>query len=101
MDARQVQERRTRSLVGVAELQARRTRLEKEMMNLWIEHERNSGKKIKVDAVICLVAPHQVPEIERYNAAGYTSSWTLLEYPAGVIPVRTFNETDLGLIGNP
>jgi len=38
-----------------------------------------------------------VPEIERYNATGYTSSWTLLDYPAGTVPVREFNEGDLEL----
>ncbi|CZR55961.1 uncharacterized protein PAC_05849 [Phialocephala subalpina] len=59
-----------------------------------------SAVSSKVDAVICVIGPHPVPEIERYNAAGYTSSWTLLDYPAGSVPVRPFSETDLDL-GQP
>ncbi|KUJ17404.1 amidase [Mollisia scopiformis] len=89
-----------KTLPQVAELQARRTKLEREMMQLWVEEDGKGGKKSKVDAVICLIAPHPVPEIERYNAAGYTSSWTLLDYPAGSVPVRDFSAEDLEL-GQP
>jgi Asp-tRNA(Asn)/Glu-tRNA(Gln) amidotransferase A subunit family amidase len=89
-----------KALSQVAELQARRSQLEKEMMQLWIEDDGRGGKKSRVDAIICLVAPHPVPEIERYNAAGYTSSWTLMDYPAGTVPVKHFDEADLEL-GEP
>ncbi|KAI9660569.1 MAG: hypothetical protein M1821_009921 [Bathelium mastoideum] len=47
-----------------------------------------------LDAIICPVAPHPVPPIDRWNAAGYTAMWVLLDYPAGVLPVRTFHATD-------
>lgn len=86
-----------KTLHEVAELQAKRTNLEREMMDLWVEDDGNGHKKSKIDAIICLVAPHPVPEIERYNAAGYTSSWTLLDYPAGSVPVRKFSDQDLEL----
>ncbi|KAK0106368.1 hypothetical protein ONS96_004002 [Cadophora gregata f. sp. sojae] len=89
-----------KTLHEVAELQAKRTKLEREMMGLWAENDGKGGKRRKIDAIVCLVAPHPVPEIERYNAAGYTSSWTLLDYPAGVVPVRNFCEQDLEL-GKP
>jgi hypothetical protein len=48
-----------------------------------------------IDAFICPVAPHPVPPIDRYNGVSYTSSFVLLDYPAGVVPVRTFSERDL------
>ena len=87
-------------LSQVAELQARRSQLEREMLGLWIEDDGKGGRKARIDAIICPIAPHPVPEIERYNAAGYTSSWTLLDYPAGTVPIRDFVESDLDL-GKP
>ncbi|KAL2069216.1 hypothetical protein VTL71DRAFT_15554 [Oculimacula yallundae] len=86
-----------KTLYEVAELQAKRSHLERDMMDLWIEDDGKGGKRCKVDAIVCLIAPHPVPEIERYNAAGYTSSWTLLDYPAGTVPIRDFCEQDLDL----
>lgn len=63
---------------------------------MWMrDGDRLAGRS--VDAIILPVAPHPVPEIDRYNAVGYTSSFVLLDYPAGVIPVRKFRETDLEL----
>ncbi|KAH7370029.1 amidase [Rhexocercosporidium sp. MPI-PUGE-AT-0058] len=86
-----------KTLHEVAELQARRTKLERGMMELWVEGDGKGGKRCRVDAIVCLIAPHPVPEIERYNAVGYTSSWTLLDYPAGTVPIRNFCEQDLEL----
>lgn len=67
------------------ELQALRTKLQVEALQIWRQ----------VDAFICPVAPHPVPEIDRYNSASYTSSFVLLDYPAGTIPVRMFKEKDM------
>jgi len=89
-----------KALREVAELQARRALLEREMMQLWIERDGGGGRRPKIDAIICLVAPHPVPEIERWNASGHTSSWTLLDYPAGTVPIRNFDNADLEL-GKP
>ncbi|KAL9063453.1 MAG: hypothetical protein Q9157_008237, partial [Trypethelium eluteriae] len=50
-----------------------------------------------LDAIICPVAPHPVPPIERWNATGYTAMWVLLDYPAGVIPIRFFRAADTKL----
>ncbi|KAI9368106.1 amidase signature domain-containing protein [Aspergillus egyptiacus] len=80
-------------LSQLAELQAQRGAIELELRRkLWM---LDSGHEQKVDAIILPVAPHPVPELDRYNAVGYTSSFVLLDYPAGVVPVRKFNEADL------
>ncbi|KAH1456334.1 hypothetical protein KXX13_000400 [Aspergillus fumigatus] len=84
------------SVVQLAQLQAQRSAVEKELLGMWMrDGDRLAGRS--VDAIILPVAPHPVPEIDRYNAVGYTSSFVLLDYPAGVIPVRKFRETDLEL----
>ncbi|KAL0933472.1 general amidase [Colletotrichum truncatum] len=88
------------SLTQVAELQAQRSRLEQEMLKIWVEDDVQGRRKQKIDAIICPVAPHPVPPIEGYNAVGMTSSWVLLDYPAGTIPVRQVQESDLQL-GSP
>ena len=85
-----------KTLHEAAELQARRTDLEREMLNVW-NSTTDSGRVKKIDAIVCPVAPHPVPEIDRWNAVNYTSSFVLLDYPAGVIPIRDFNMNDLEL----
>ncbi|KAI9705661.1 MAG: hypothetical protein M1820_005071 [Bogoriella megaspora] len=54
----------------------------------------NRAKSKPLDAIICPIAPHPVPEIERWNATGYTAMWVLLDYPAGFLPVRRFTYQD-------
>jgi Asp-tRNA(Asn)/Glu-tRNA(Gln) amidotransferase A subunit family amidase len=83
-------------LKEVAKLQARRTELEREMLDVW-NKPTDSGRIRKIDAMVCPVAAHPVPEIDRWNAVGYTSSFVLLDYPAGVVPIRDFNKNDLEL----
>ncbi|KAK0128390.1 hypothetical protein ONS95_000360 [Cadophora gregata] len=73
------------------DIQAQRTALETEMLKIW--RDPKTGRQ--VDAVICPVAPHPVPPIDRWNSLGYTSSFVLMDYPAGTLPVRDFNEKDL------
>ncbi|KAL4806536.1 amidase signature domain-containing protein [Aspergillus unguis] len=81
-------------LSQLAELQAARGELERELRSkLWLQG--GSGHEQTIDAIIHPVAPHPVPELDRYNAVGYTSSFVLLDYPAGVVPVRKFNKDDL------
>lgn len=86
-----------KSLREVAELQTRRALLERQMLDVWNETDSNGAKRRKIDAIICPLAAHPVVEIERYNAVGYTSSFVMLDYPAGVLPVRPFSEGDLEL----
>lgn len=90
-----------KTLDDMYELNNRRSEIEREMMNIWTTPSSASDasefidKTRKVDAIICPIAPHPVPEIDRYNAVGYTSTFVLLDYPAGTIPVRNFQEADL------
>ncbi|KAJ5682671.1 hypothetical protein N7462_005836 [Penicillium macrosclerotiorum] len=77
------------------QLQAQRTAVEKEMSKMWTLFSSSVSRR--VDAIICPVAPHPVPQMDRYNAVGYTSAFVLLDYPAGVVPVRPFLESDLEL----
>ncbi|KAK2616928.1 hypothetical protein QQS21_000016 [Conoideocrella luteorostrata] len=74
----------------IGKLHARKAELEKEMLGIWKD---KAGRTI--DVLICPVAPHPVPEIDRWNGVGYTSSFVLLDYAAGTLPVRDFVEGDL------
>ncbi|KAJ5578465.1 uncharacterized protein N7459_007429 [Penicillium hispanicum] len=79
----------------LAQLQAQRADIEQEMMKMWTLSSCSHARR--VDAIICPIAPHPVPQMDRYNAVGYTSTFVLLDYPAGVVPVRPFAESDLEL----
>jgi hypothetical protein len=79
----------------LAQLQAQRAQIEKEMMKMWTLS--SASKSRQIDAIVCPIAPHPVPQMDRYNAVGYTSTFVLLDYPAGVVPVRPFAESDLEL----
>ncbi|KUJ21697.1 general amidase-like protein [Mollisia scopiformis] len=75
----------------LVEIHAKKVQLETEMLKLWKDHK--TGRTI--DAFICPVAPHPVPPIDRWNGVSYTSSFVLLDYPAGTLPIRDFKEEDL------
>ncbi|KAK5796104.1 hypothetical protein VI817_005389 [Penicillium citrinum] len=79
----------------LARLHAQRAEVEKEMLKMWTLSSSNKNRRI--DAIICPIAPHPVPQMDRYNAVGYTSTFVLLDYPAGTVPVRSFKESDLEL----
>lgn len=70
------------------ELHGKREKLRKECLQMW------KDKDGEIDAFVCPVAPHPVPQIDRYNGAGYTSSFVLLDYSAGTVPVRNFTKAD-------
>ncbi|OQE46057.1 hypothetical protein PENCOP_c001G00628 [Penicillium coprophilum] len=82
------------TVLQLANLQAQRAEIEEEMMKMWTLTSQASVAR-RVDAIICPVAPHPVPELDRYNAVGYTSAFVLLDYPAASVPVRSFTESDL------
>lgn len=75
---------------GLVAIHAHREALDAEMLKIWTD---TKGRRI--DAFICPVAPHPVPPIDRWNGVGYTSSFVLLDYPAGTLPIREFTEEDL------
>jgi Asp-tRNA(Asn)/Glu-tRNA(Gln) amidotransferase A subunit family amidase len=79
------------TLDKLVEFHAKKIELETEMLKIW--KDRKTGRTI--DAFICPVAPHPVPPIDRWNGVSYTSSFVLLDYPAGTLPVRDFAESDL------
>jgi Asp-tRNA(Asn)/Glu-tRNA(Gln) amidotransferase A subunit family amidase len=79
------------ALERLTELHGLKTQLETEMLKIWTDPK--TGRRI--DAFICPVAPHPVPPIDRWNGVSYTSSFVLLDYPAGSLPVRDFREEDL------
>ena len=86
-----------KSFDEIRNLQDQRSELEKQMLDLWYSTDENGSRRRTLDAIICPVAPHPVPPIDHWNAVGYTSSFVLLDYPAGVIPVRALDQRDLEL----
>lgn len=90
------------SLERVAELQAMRSQLERDLLrDVWrVSTDAQGRRRRGVDAIVCPLAPHPIPKIEEYNAVGYTSSWVLFDYPAGNVPYRLVNDKDLE-IGRP
>ncbi|GFF83579.1 putative amidase C550.07 [Aspergillus lentulus] len=89
---KRMKRREALSLEQLIELQEQRSDIEKELLGMWTV-DGDCTKRI--DAIITPVAPHPVPEIDRFNAIGYTASFVLLDCPAGTIPVRNFTESDL------
>ncbi|KAL4934947.1 hypothetical protein BDV06DRAFT_234883 [Aspergillus oleicola] len=86
------------TLSQLSQLQAARGEIELELKRkLWMGGGTGNGHghEQTVDAIIHPVAPHPVPQLDRYNAVGYTSSFVLLDYPAGTVPVRDFGRGDL------
>lgn len=77
------------ALLDVIKMNAQREEVCERLLAMW----QDDGGDI--DAIICPVAPHPVPPIDRYNTLNYTSSFVLLNYPAGVLPVRKFRESDM------
>lgn len=70
---------------------AQKIEVETDMLKVW--KDPKTGRTI--DAIILPVAPHPVPPIDRWNGVSYTSSFVLLDYPAGTLPVRDFTKSDL------
>lgn len=81
-----------KTLDQVRSLHARKMELETAFLEIWKD---KSGRRQSIDAFICPVAPHPVPPIDRWNSVSYTSSFVLLDYPAGVVPVRMFGVKDM------
>lgn len=82
--------KRPADLMQLRELHVRKSALEKEVLGIW----RDENGRV-IDAFICPVAPHPVPEIDRWNGVGYTSAFVVLDYPAGTLPVRDISNGDL------
>lgn len=88
--ATRVPRKPAKNVPEIIKLHAARAELQTELLGMW---KTEDGRE--VDVIICPVAPHPVPPIDGWNAVGYTSSWVLLDCPAGTIPVRKFRDADL------
>ncbi|KAI9668599.1 MAG: hypothetical protein M1831_001038 [Alyxoria varia] len=85
-----------KTLEQVRDLHAQRLQIAHDMLSqLWSVPGAAGGKEI--DVLVCPVAPHPVPPVDTWGSVNYTSAFVLLDYPAGVVPVRTFNEDDARL----
>ena len=73
-------------------MHALKMQIETQMLRVWKDA---AGRNI--DAILLPVAPHPTPPVDRWNAVGYTSSFVLLDCPAGTLPVRDVCSADLGL----
>jgi Asp-tRNA(Asn)/Glu-tRNA(Gln) amidotransferase A subunit family amidase len=76
-------------LFEVQQLHGKREQLRKKFLSIWKDAHG------EIDAFICPVSSHPVPPIDRYNSVSYTSSFVLLDYPAGTVPVRSFEKADM------
>lgn len=90
--------REPRSLGEAAELHRRRDEVREEMMReLWRARGRGGREEEgeEFDVILCPVAPHPTPPIDMWGTVNYTSAWVLLDYCAGVVPVRKFEMGDV------
>jgi amidase len=83
------------SYEAICDLHRRRTDLQARMLKEMWSDQVLGAEGAELDAIILPVAPHPVPPVERWNSTGYTASFVLLDYPAGVVPVRDITEADL------
>jgi Asp-tRNA(Asn)/Glu-tRNA(Gln) amidotransferase A subunit family amidase len=86
------------TMLQLYQLYADRATLEKDMRQMWkISSDQQGQRHQTIDAIVLPVAPHPVPEIDRWGPVSYTSTFVLCDYPAGTIPVRDVTEADLKL----
>lgn len=71
--------RAPRTVEQARSIQESRERVQREFLKVW-----KAEKGDAIDVLICPVAPHPTPPIDRWVGVGYTSSFVLLDYPAGV-----------------
>jgi amidase len=71
--------KKAKSVEEVVALHAKKEELRRNFLNIWRDEHG-----LEIDVFICPIAPHPVPEIDRWNGVSYTSSFVLLDYPAGV-----------------
>lgn len=92
-----------KSLDEMRKLQAEKSELQATFLKVWKESggywmtdasEATIGDRT-LDALICPVAPHPTPPIDRWNTVNYTGAFNLLDLSTGVVPVRTFKTEDI------
>lgn len=80
------------NLQDLLNVQKRKVDLQTKMLEVW-KDER--GRVI--DAIICPVAPHPVPQIDKWNGLSYTAGWVVMDYPCGSLPVGKVTADDLDI----
>lgn len=90
--ASRITRRPAKGVTFLEDRQVEREQLIAEMLKCF---RTNDGRRI--DVILCPVAPHPVPEVDRWNATGYTSSFVLLDWATGVLPVRKCTKKDIEL----
>ena len=98
-----IRRRPQKSLNEVRNIQASRTDIQTKFLDVWKESggywQTSDSKRLRgernIDVIICPGAPHPVAAIDRWNSTNYTSMFNLLDLPAGILPVRTFEDRDL------
>ena len=78
------------SIEKLRDLHAQRQQLQDDSLQYW-----KTDDGMEIDAIICPVAPHPVPPIDRWNGIGYTSAFVLLDYPAMSVPFGKVEERNL------
>ncbi|KAF2857881.1 amidase [Piedraia hortae CBS 480.64] len=87
----------------VRQAQAQRADFQAEFNKIWHEagghwktFDSKAGKGNRMlDVIICPVAPHPVPPIDRWGTMNYTGAFNVLDCPAGALPVRSMRREDL------
>lgn len=92
--------RAAKPVAAIVDLQAQRTALQKQFLSVWQQtggywRTASSAGSSHIDVLICPAAPHPVAPIDGWNTVNYTSAWNLLDYPAGIVPVRAMLDQDL------
>lgn len=92
-----------KALDEVRSAHAQRIDLLTKALGVWVENggywntpdsKAKKGERT-LDVIICVAAPHPVAPIDRWNSANYTAMFNLLDWPAGMLPVRPFVEKDI------
>ncbi|KAF2673668.1 amidase [Microthyrium microscopicum] len=78
------------TLEQTRDLHGKKAKLCEQFLEIWTQANGTA-----IDAIICPVAPHPVPPIDAWNGVSYTSTFVLLDYPAGYLPVRKLQHSDL------
>ena len=92
--APRISEKGPRGVLEAADIQAQREQISTQLLKeLWSLSTPQGSQE--VDALICPVAPHPVPGLDKWGGVSYTIDWVLLDYCAGFLPVRSFTENDM------
>ena len=88
-------------IADVEKISAAREDVKEWMLNnIWYDSSApatspTGQRKRRIDAIICPVAPHPVPPIDRWGGIGFTGSFVLLDYAAASLPVKMVRDSDL------